>query len=159
MSFDDRDHFLGAAAARLAEVEHLELPAAPLGVAGIHAEQVRREERGLVAAGARADFQHDVLGVVGVLGNEQDLDVGEQRVAPFLELTELLLRQLAHVGILHELFGRVDLCDDVLVLAESFDQRLHLRNRLRVAAEFRRIALDGRLRHLDHHLVVLALDC
>ena len=99
------------------------------------------------------------LASFGILGNEEDLDVGEQHVAPLLELPELLLRQLAHVGILQQLLGRVDLRDDVLVLAESIDQRLHLRHRLRVVAEFRRVGLNGRLRHLDHHLVVLAFDC
>ncbi len=44
-----------------------------------------------------------------------------------LELSHLFLRQLAHVGILQQLLGRVDLGDDLLVLAERVDQRLHLR--------------------------------
>ena len=155
LAFDERDDFLGAAAARLAQVEHLEPPALALGVARVHAEEVRREERRFVAAGARADFQHDVLRVVRVLRNEQDLQVGEQRVAPRLERRQLLLRELAHVGILDQLFGRGDLGDDVLVLAESLDQRLHLRERLRVRAELRRIGLDGRVGHLGHQLFVL----
>ena len=53
-------------------VQHLDLPALTLGVARVHPEQVRGEERRFVAAGAGADFEHDVLGVVGILRDEQD---------------------------------------------------------------------------------------
>ena len=41
-------------------LEHLELPAAPLGVALVHAEEVGREQRRLVAARAGADLDDDV---------------------------------------------------------------------------------------------------
>ena len=98
------------------------------------------------------------LASFGSLGTSRTLMSASSASRRSLELPELLLRQLAHVGILQQLLGRVDLRDDVLVLAESIDQRLHLRDRLRVAAELRRVGLDGRLRHLDHHLVVFALD-
>ena len=46
--------------------EHLGGEAALLGVAGEHLEQVAREQRGLVAAGAGADLDDHVLVVVGV---------------------------------------------------------------------------------------------
>ena len=51
--------------------DHVDLPALPLREAGVHAEHLGREQRGLVAAGAGADLQQDVLLVVGVLGDEE----------------------------------------------------------------------------------------
>ena len=71
---DDRDDFLEAAGAAVVDRQHLDLPAVALGEAGVHPEEIRGEERRLVAAGAGADFQDDVLGVVGILRDEQDLD-------------------------------------------------------------------------------------
>ena len=94
---DDGDDFLEAAGAAVVDRQHLDLPAVALGEPGVHPEEVRREQRRLVAAGAGADFQDDVLGVVGILRHEQDLEVGEQRVAARLERLHLLLRELAHV--------------------------------------------------------------
>ena len=46
-----------------------------LGEAGIHAEDFGGKERGLIAAGAGANFQNHVLLVVGVLGQKHDLDL------------------------------------------------------------------------------------
>ena len=65
--------------------QHVDLPALPLGVARVHAEEVGREERRFVAAGAGADFEDDVLRVVRILRDEQHLQLGEQRVAALLE--------------------------------------------------------------------------
>ena len=104
-----------------------------------------------------ADFEDHVLLVVGILGNEQDLDFGEQPIALGGQRAQLLLRELAHVGILEQFFGRGDLADDIFVLAERFNERLNLGQRLRMAAKRRRIALYGRVRHLGHQLVVLRL--
>ena len=71
---------------------------------------------------------------------------------------ELFLRQLAHVRVLHQLFGRGELRDDVLVLAKALDERLHFGQRLRVRTELRRVRLDGGIGHLGHQLLVLRLD-
>ena len=71
---------------------------------------------------------------------------------------ELFLRELAHVGVLHQLFGRGELRDDVLVLAKALDERLHFGERLRVRTELRRVRLDGGIGHLGHQLLVLRLD-
>ena len=48
------------------------LPAMPLGVADVHAEQLGREERRLLAAGAGADLDDDVAVVVGVARQQLD---------------------------------------------------------------------------------------
>ena len=70
--------------------------AAPLGVAGEHAEQVARPQARLVAAGAGADLDDDVLAVVGVA-----LDHGEPDL--LLELGDAgagAVEQLAQLGVL-----------------------------------------------------------
>ena len=46
-----------------------------LGEARVHAEDLGRKQRSLVAARAGADFENDVLLVVGVLGQQQHLDL------------------------------------------------------------------------------------
>ena len=71
LQLDNRDHFLVAADARFREREHLHLPAFLLGEARVHAEDFGGNPPGLVAARAGADFEDDVLFVVGVLGQEQ----------------------------------------------------------------------------------------
>ena len=48
----------------------------------IHPEQVAGEQRGLVAAGAGADFQHHVAVVHGVLGQQRDANLLRQFGAP-----------------------------------------------------------------------------
>jgi hypothetical protein len=48
--------------------------------------------------------------------------------------------------------------DDVLVLAELVHERLHVREGLGIRTELRRIGLDGGVRHLGHHLVVLRFN-
>ena len=49
-----------------------------LGVALVHLEQVAGEEVGLLAALGAADLDDDVAAVVGVLGQEQDLQLGRR---------------------------------------------------------------------------------
>ena len=75
---DGRDDFLVAAGLALARRGDLDLPAAPGGIALVHAEQVAGEQRRLVAAGAGADFEDGVLLVGRVLGQQQDLDVASR---------------------------------------------------------------------------------
>ena len=54
LALDLEDDLLQAADAALAVRHHFDLPAAVLGVARVHAEEVGREERGFVAARAGA---------------------------------------------------------------------------------------------------------
>jgi len=65
----------------LALGDDLDLPAAPFGIARIHAEQVAGEQCRFVAAGAGADLEEDVAVVVGVRGQQQFLQLQLQRVA------------------------------------------------------------------------------
>ena len=50
-------------------------PALRFRVAGVHAENFGGEQRGFVAARAGADFEHDVLLVVGIFGQQQNFQV------------------------------------------------------------------------------------
>ena len=67
-----------------------------LGEADIHAEEVASEERGLVAAGAGADFDDGALVVVGVLGQERDLEILLGLFQPLAGFRALDLGQFAH---------------------------------------------------------------
>ena len=68
----DRDaHVLVAAEVGLGGVEHLGAPAAALGVAQVHAQQVAGEQGRLLAALPRLDLEDDVPVVVGVAGDQQ----------------------------------------------------------------------------------------
>ena len=158
--FDGRDDFLEPARAALAGGHHLDAPSLFLGEAAVHPEQIRGEERRLVAAGTRADFEDDVLLVVRILRNEEDLEILQQRLAPHLERLQLLARQIAHVGIVavDELLGARDVLFDAPVLAELLHERLELGERLRRAAVFGRVGLHLRRAELGHQLVVLVLD-
>ena len=53
---------------------HLDLPALLGGIALVHAEQVAGEQRGLVAAGAGADFEDGVALVHRVFGQQREAD-------------------------------------------------------------------------------------
>ena len=69
------DDFLEAAFAAFADRQDLRLPALLGGVALVHAEQVAGEQRGLVAAGAGADFQDGVVIVHRVLRDQRQMDL------------------------------------------------------------------------------------
>ena len=96
---DGRDDFLVAADLAFAGRGDFDLPAAPGGIALIHAEQVAGEQRRFVAAGAGADFEDGVLVVGLVLRQQQQLDVALQRCDALLQLRQLGLGQRPHLGI------------------------------------------------------------
>ena len=155
-ALDGRDDFLEPADAGVARRHQLEPPALALGVLAVHPEQLGGEERRLVAARAGADFEDDVLFVVRILGIEQDLELGEQRVAAGDERLQLLLRELAHVGIGRggELLRLREVARDDLVFAEALDERLDLGRGLGELPVLGRIALDLGRPEVGHQLVV-----
>ena len=70
-----------------------------LGKARVHAENLGHKERGLVAAGAGADFQDDVLLVIGILGQQHHLDLFFHAGSRVFEARQLFLRHGANLGI------------------------------------------------------------
>ena len=75
LALDLEDDLLEPAQAVLVGVDDLDLPALPLGVARVHAEQVGGEQRGLVAALALAHLDDHILRVVRVARQQQQLDL------------------------------------------------------------------------------------
>src|SRR5690606_35841715 len=112
---DDGDDLLDAARRGLAHRGDLHLPALGLGVAAVHAEEIGREERRLLAARPRADLEEDVALVVGILGQEEDLDLAFDLGDLGLELGELLGGELAQLGIGERGLVLGDSCLELLV--------------------------------------------
>ncbi len=133
LAFDDGDHFLQAADARLGGRQHFHLPALRFGIALVHAEDLGREQRGFVAAGAGADFQDDVLLVVGILGQQQDLQLFLDLRDALLQLAQFLLGIGEHFGIglvRGQRFALLDAARQVFVLAILLDHGLQFAVRL-----------------------------
>jgi len=85
-AFDIEDDFLVPADADLAGGQHIDLPTQALGVAAVHAEQIRSKQGGFITAGAGADFHDHIALVARVLGDEQALDFIFQRADLRLQL-------------------------------------------------------------------------
>ena len=65
---DARNHFFVAADFAEGLRNDFDLPALTFGIAGIHAEKIARKQRGLVATGAAANLENNILVVVRVFG-------------------------------------------------------------------------------------------
>src|SRR5262249_2708146 len=120
-ALDEQDDVLEPAGAGDARVHHLDLPALALGVLRVHAAELGREQRRLVATGARTNLHEDVLVVVGIAGQQQALEVNFQGALARRELVDLGLGQLGQLSV--AALGR-----DVLSLA-------HLAKNVAVPAE------------------------
>ncbi len=112
--------------------EHFDLPAVLLGKARVHAEDLGGKERGFVAAGAGADFEDDVLFVVGVLGQQQHLDLFFEGGLARLERGNLFLGHGAQIGVAlgkhGARFGKR--LADLLQLAKLHHRRFEVAERL-----------------------------
>ena len=98
-------HRLVAAEVRLGRVEDLHAPAAGLGVAGVHPEQVAGEQGRLLPALARLDLEERVLAVGGVARHQEAAEPLAGHLAAGRELVGLLREG----GVLRgELAGRLD---------------------------------------------------
>ena len=65
-------------------------------ITGIHAEQIRSEERGLIAAGARTDFHDDVLVVTRVFRHQHGLEFVLQFIDFRLQVCDFSVGQREH---------------------------------------------------------------
>ena len=99
VAFDPGDDLLVAAVLAFVLGENLQTPATLFGVTRIHAEQVAREDRGLVATGTGADLEEHVAPVVGVLGQQHALQPGLQADQLLLGLTHFLDSHFAQVRV------------------------------------------------------------
>ena len=124
------DDFLVAAHRAFARRHDLDLPAVLGGEALVHPEQVAGEQRGLIAAGAGADFQNDVALVHRIFRHQRLADVLRERVAPRLQRRLLGLGERAHVairpGIVQHRVEVGDLALDRAVGLDRLDRRRQL---------------------------------
>ena len=126
---DAADDFLVAAVLSLAGRQDLDAPASILGVFRIHAKQVAREDRGLVAAGPRPNLEINIAVVERVGRNQRFLQVEQQLLALLLERRELLLAHLPDflVRIGRHFLGGYDVIENALVALERLHDRLDAR--------------------------------
>src|SRR5690348_7634871 len=68
------DDFFQASDAGFGGVQHFDFPALCFGVSGVHTEDLGGEEGGFIPSGASANFDDDVLFVVGIFGEQQDFE-------------------------------------------------------------------------------------
>ena len=67
------DHLLVAAVLAVVAADDGDAPALALGITGVHAEQIPREDRRLVATGTGADLQVAVVVILGVARQQHHL--------------------------------------------------------------------------------------
>src|SRR5436853_3558948 len=132
---DRRYDLLVAAQVVLRQADDLDLPAAQLGVAAVHAEEVGGEQRGLVAAGAGAHLNYGALLIGRVLGEEMQAQLLEKLAPAVIGLVELVLGQLPQLfvgrGVVGERNQLAPLGLGLAVLADCVDDRIQLRELLR----------------------------
>ena len=145
LALEDRLDFLDAAAtARLGAIDDLDAPAARLGVADVHPEELLGEEGGLVAAGPGADLEDDVLAVVRVLRKEKEPDLLLERLDPAFQSFGLGLGHVAQLvtpgeGVEH-LAGAGELVLSLAQLPDLLDDLGYLPHR---AVDLRRLLVVG----------------
>jgi hypothetical protein len=127
LALDREDHFLVAAHIAFALAEQLDLVVVDFGPTRVHTEEFTGKERSLFAARTGPNLHDHVFVVVGVLGNQQGLEPGLQAGVFLLQLRQLQLRQLLHVGVAvvrgeHPVVG--DLLFYALETAEGLDEFL-----------------------------------
>ena len=95
-----RDHevdIFHAADPDLFKIQGLRLPAPGFGVMDVHPVDFGGEQGRFIAAGPRPDLHNDVLLIIGVFGDQQDLQLFLQAVQLLFGAADLLPGQLAHL--------------------------------------------------------------
>ena len=128
LTSDLDDHFLVAAELGLVGRHDLVAPAAILGVAQVHAQQIASEQACLITAGAGADLEKHIGVVVGVLGDQQLVQFDFERIEVLARVLRFLLRHGAHLGVVfaHQRFGVGDGVLAAAITLEAFDHRTDL---------------------------------
>src|SRR5262249_35476427 len=146
------DDFLVAAAVSRALRDDLDLPAVALRVAAVHAEELSREQRRFVAAGAGTDFEENIAIVVGVARQQLPLQFLLYSGKPLPRLPDLAVRELAHGRVGGHLLRRLDVLLSTRVFPVELDHRRDfsvLPRELAVLVEIRRcVFLSEETRHL-----------
>ncbi len=162
VALDQRRDRLDPADARVVPVHDLDLPAHAFGVALVHAEELAGKERGLVAAGAGPDLEEHVARVVGVPGQQQDLQLLLEGGQALVQRRALggghLVELVAGRRGTRQLPGAVELLLDLLVLVDLGDDGLELGQRLLGVAHGAVVLDELRIGQARPDLLVLAAD-
>ena len=153
---DEQDHVLEPADTGRAGVHHLDPPALALGVLRVHAGEIRREQRRLVAAGAGANLHEDVPLVVRVARQQEPLQLLLERRLPGGEVVDLRLRQLGELAVAalgQDVAGLADAAEHLAVGREALDDLHGIGMLLPEAGVLGRQAEDRRVRQEAGDLV------
>ena len=71
---DTEYHFLETTHSALTATGHLHIPTLGLTIAGVHARQITGKQGSLVAARTATNLEHHILAILGILGDEKELD-------------------------------------------------------------------------------------
>src|SRR5258706_9342219 len=105
MPDDARDDLLVASGLAQALRNDLDLPAVALGEARVHAEEVAREDRALVAAGSGADLEEEIALVVRIARHEHALQLRLEAREALAPRADLVLGESAGLRVLGHLLG------------------------------------------------------
>jgi len=78
-------------------VQNLDLPPAQFRIARVHTEQVCGKQRRLFSAGSRADFEDDVLVVIGIFGSQHELEFVFSDLELLFQIGEFVPDEIAHL--------------------------------------------------------------
>ena len=150
LALDQDFRFLDAADAGVVHVHDLDLPAFALGVHGVHAQKVRPEESRLITACTRADLEDDVAVIVGVLREQEDLELLFKLLGLLFAFGKLHLGEFLHLlveaGLTQDILGILHALQNFLVLLILLDDGLHLAHLLGILLPVRLIRDDRRVR-------------
>ena len=93
------DNLLVTAVIRGAFVDDFHLPVHDFGITAIHAEKIPGKQCGFFTAGARADFQHDILFIQRVGRKQQQLEALFQVGHLFFNVADFFLRHFSHIHV------------------------------------------------------------
>ena len=142
---------LDASQLRLAAAGHLQGPAPALRIHNVHPEEVRGEQHGLLAADAAPDLHDHVLAVIGVPGQEEELQLLPQALHVRLGPLDLLLGHLLHFRVAQQLLGGGQVRFRLTVGPVGLHHRLQLLLLPGQAAQKVRVGVGGRVLHLGDH--------
>ncbi len=150
-------HFLHTADADLIHIDELHAPTLALRIMHIHAVDLCGKKSCLITARARADLHDHVLIIIGILGEQQDLQLLLQLLHPLLGFGELLLQHFPHFLIalaLQHGEGILDILLTFLVFGVCLHKRRKIALLLHQLAETFLIVYHIRLMELVHHLFI-----
>ena len=156
LTIHGKRHKLHAAESGFLHILRGNLKAAPFRVVHIHPVELRGKERRLLAAGARPDFEDDVLVVVRILRQQQNSELLLKLLHGLLRGGQLLAEHLLHlrVGLSLQKLQRIA---DILFLLLILTERLHHRCKLVLlpAQRLKPLPIRGRFRRREFSCHIL----